>query len=132
MCQPVPFLRHPKEVSRTLRLRALQVLTPMQDARLLVEAYPLPPDPLLLSKLVAEELCDPCADCPAIEADPFSARLNLPAANNLLPGLAPALPSLEFPPLPGVLPATLGRCCSARSRGFKDLQLACVGALVLV
>lgn len=73
------------------------MLTPLQDARLLVDAYPLPPDPLLLSRLVAEELRDPSAHpsaAAAIEAGPRS------APGNLL-SLAPALPSLEFPPLPG-------------------------------
>ncbi|EIE20321.1 hypothetical protein COCSUDRAFT_58027 [Coccomyxa subellipsoidea C-169] len=68
-----------------------------EDARLLVDAYPLPPDPLLLSRLVAEELRDPSAHpsaAAAIEAGPRS------APGNLL-SLAPALPSLEFPPLPG-------------------------------
>ncbi|KAK9903912.1 hypothetical protein WJX75_000283 [Coccomyxa subellipsoidea] len=74
-----------------------EVLTPLQDARLLVDAYPLPPDPLLLSRLVAQELGDSSAHATAaaaIEAEPPS------APGSLLP-LAPALPSLEFPPLPG-------------------------------
>jgi hypothetical protein len=39
-----------------------QVLTPLQDALFLVECYPMPPDPLLISKLVAEELQDASAD----------------------------------------------------------------------
>ena len=38
------------------------MLTPVQDARLLAEAYPSAPDPVQLSTLVAHELQDPSAD----------------------------------------------------------------------
>lgn len=40
----------------------MQVLTPLQDARFLVDSYPSPVDPVLMSKLVAEELRDPSAN----------------------------------------------------------------------
>lgn len=51
-----------------------QVLTPVQDARLLVDAFPTSVDPCHLSRVVALELQDPCADA-AVEADIFGDSL---------------------------------------------------------
>lgn len=73
-----------------------QILTPVQDARLLVDAFPQPPDPMLLSRLVVEELHDPSAQF-AIEGVPST------VPGTLRPLLAPALDSTEFPPLPGAV-----------------------------
>lgn len=104
----------------------LQVLTPLQDARLLVDAYPLPPDPLLLSRLVAQELGDPSAHATAaaaIEAEPPS------APGSLLP-LAPALPSLEFPPLPGAAHHSLQLCSPSHSI-FDSVLAFCLLSVVL-
>ena len=71
----------------------VQVLTPVQDARLLVEAYPAGPDPVQLSTLVAQELNNSSAD---------RAILGLPAAG--LGGLPPpglsALSALPYVPVP--------------------------------
>lgn len=103
-------------------LCAGQILTPVQDARLLVDAFPQPPDPLLLSRLVAEELRDPSAQF-ALEGVPSS------GPGQLRPLLAPALDSTEFPPLPGALlaastpaftfQAKLGQCHCLRISGIS-------------
>jgi hypothetical protein len=63
-------------------LGARQVLTPVQDARLLVDAFPTSVDPCHLSRMVALELGDACADAP-VEADMLGDSLQ-----RLLPGLS--------------------------------------------
>ncbi|CAK0782705.1 hypothetical protein CVIRNUC_005900 [Coccomyxa viridis] len=82
-----------KEAYRLIHYAVREVLTPVQDARLLVEAYPAGPDPVQLSTLVAQELNDSSAD---------RAILGLPAAG--LGGLPPpglsALSALPYVPVP--------------------------------
>ncbi|CAL8470840.1 g10382 [Coccomyxa elongata] len=88
------LIREQQETFALAQYGIREILTPVQDARLLVDAFPQPPDPMLLSRLVAEELHDPSAQF-AIEGVPST------VPGNLRPLLAPALDSTEFPPLPG-------------------------------
>lgn len=58
----------------------------MQDAQLLVDAFPYHPDPCALAKLIAEELHHPCAST-AIDLEPHMDSIQ---------GLLPGLPGLDF------------------------------------
>ena len=70
-----------------------QVLTPVQDARMLAEAYPAAPDIVQLSLLVAHELRDPSAD--------YSfASLPAPDMGGLPPPGLSALSALPYVPAP--------------------------------
>jgi len=72
---------------------ACQVLTPVQDARMLAEAYPAAPDIVQLSMLVAHELRDPSAD--------YSfASLPAPDMGGLPPPGLSALSALPYVPAP--------------------------------
>ena len=86
-------MRHAERALRMLR----QVLTPLQDARLLVDAFPCPVDPCHLSRVVALELQDPCAD----------AALDVDALADVLQRLLPGLSGLE--PLPFLDADELGK-----------------------
>ena len=61
----------------------------MQDAQLLVDAFPYHPDPCALAKLIAEELHHPCAST-AIDLEP-----HMDSSQCLLPGLS-GLDTLAF------------------------------------
>lgn len=77
----------------TALLLQLQVLTPVQDARFLAEAYPAPPDPVQLSTMVAHELKDPSAD--------YSfASLHVPDMGGLPPPGLSGLSALPYVPAP--------------------------------
>lgn len=65
------------------------MLTPVQDARLLVEAYPAAPDPVQLSALIAHELKDPSADYSL-------AGVPAPELAGLLPAGLSALSALPY------------------------------------
>ena len=71
----------------------VQVLTPVQDARFLAEAYPAAPDPVQLSTMVAHELQDPSADY-------CFATLPGPEIGNLPPPGLSALSALPYVPAP--------------------------------
>ena len=71
----------------------MQVLTPVQDARFLAEAYPAAPDPVQLSTMVAHELNDPSADY-------CFANLPVPDMAGLPPPGLSALSALPYVPAP--------------------------------
>ena len=71
----------------------MQVLTPVQDARFLAEAYPAAPDPVQLSTMVAHELND-------VSADYCFASLPVPEMGGLPPPGLSALSALPYLPAP--------------------------------